>query len=243
MKNILSALRFFTILPLGAGDGQFAPRRLAASLPAAGLIVGLLTAAFDLLASRLWPGPAAAALDVVFLAVVSGALHLDGLADTADGLYGGKTRERALEIMKDSRTGAMGVAAVACCLLAKWAGIFSLDAPSRFLFLTLVPAYARGSALFGFAFLSYGRQGDGTGRAFFDEPLSVADFRWLILPAALSLLAGWRCLVLNAGFAAVVAVVLMFYKKRINGITGDMLGAMIEVTETLLFLAVATRLS
>jgi adenosylcobinamide-GDP ribazoletransferase len=209
-----------------------------ASLPIAGLIIGLLTALFDSLALRLWPAPAVAALDVVFLAVISGALHLDGLADTADGLYGGKTRERALEIMKDSRSGAIGVVAVACCLLAKWAGIFSLD-ESRFLLLTLIPAYARSGVLFGFAFLDYGRQGEGTARAFFDEPLSRYDFRWLLLPVALSLLTGWQCLLINGWFAAVTITVLLFYKRKIGCITGDMLGAMIEVSETMMFLGVA----
>lgn len=238
MKDLLSALRFFTILPLGPGSNDFSPRRLAAGLPLAGLVVGLLTAVFDLLAAAFWPAPAVAALDVVFLAVLTGALHLDGLADTADGLYAGHSREKALAIMKDSRTGAMGVVAVACCLLAKWAGLFSLE-ESRFLLLTLIPAYARSGVLFGLVFLEYGRTGEGTARAFFDEPLAASDFRWLALPVALSLLTGWRFLLLNIGFAVVVAVVLMFYKRRLGCITGDMFGALIEVSEVALLLVVA----
>jgi len=70
MRDVLAALRFFTILPLGRGE--FEPGNMAAVFPIAGMIVGLLTAGFDLLAMRLWPGPAAAVLDVVFLAVISG---------------------------------------------------------------------------------------------------------------------------------------------------------------------------
>ena len=238
MKDILSALRFFTILPLGAGDGTFAPRRLVAALPLAGLIIGLLTALFDSLAMGLWPPPAVAALDVVFLAVISGALHLDGLADTADGLYGGKTRERALEIMKDSRTGAIGVVAVGCCLLAKWAGIFSLD-HSRFLLLVLIPAYARAGVLFGFMSLGYGREGEGTARAFFDESLTWYDCRWLLLLIGLSCLTGWRCLAVNGLAVLAISSIVLFYKRRIGCITGDMLGAMIEITEVAMLLGVS----
>ena len=238
MKDVLSALRFFTILPLGAGDGEFAPRRLVTSLPTAGLIIGLMTAGFDFLAMQLWPAPAVAVLDVVFLAIVSGGLHLDGLADTVDGLYGGKTRERALEIMKDSRTGAIGVVAVVCCLLAKWAGIFSLD-QSRFVLLMLVPAYARAGVLFGFMYLGYGRQGEGTARAFFDESISWYDCRWCLLLAAFSLLTGWRCFVINGLSALTILAILLFYKRKIGCITGDMLGAMIEIAEVVLFLGVA----
>jgi len=237
MKDILSALRFFTILPLGQDRGEFAPKPMVVSLPLAGLIIGLLIALFDSLAMRLWPFPTVAALDVVFMAIITGGLHLDGLADTADGLYGGNSRERALEIMKDSRTGAIGVVAVACCLLAKWAGFFGLD-ESRFLLLMLIPAYARAGVMFGFAYLDYGRSGEGTARAFFDEPLSGYDFRWLGLLVILSLFAGWQCVLLNVGFALVTTAVLLFYRRKIGCITGDMLGAMIEVSEIIMLLFV-----
>jgi adenosylcobinamide-GDP ribazoletransferase len=66
-------------------------------------------------------------LDVVLLAAITGAFHLDGLADMADGLYGQREREKALAIMKDSRVGAMGLVAVACVLLVKTVGLGSID--------------------------------------------------------------------------------------------------------------------
>lgn len=236
IKDVLAAIRFATIFPVG--QEIFNPRRVAACLPAAGLVIGLLLAVFDQSVSGLWSPAAVAALDVVFLAVISGALHLDGLADTADGLYAGHSKERALEIMKDSRTGAMGVVAIACCLLVKWGGLTDLDG-SRFWLIMLVPAYARAGVLFGFRFLEYGRRGEGTALAFFEEPLSAADFSWLMVLAGLSLFTGLHMLVLNLGFFGITAAILWFYKRRLGCITGDMLGAMIEVTEALLFLIVA----
>lgn len=235
MIHILSAIRFFTIIPVRTGD--FQPRHLAACAPAAGLLIGLLLACVDAAALKLWSVFTASAIDVVFLAVITGALHLDGLADTADGLYGGRTREKALEIMKDSRTGAMGVVAVACCLLARWAGVHELDG-HRFLLLALIPAYGRATVLFGFRFLEYGRSGEGTAKAFFEEKLSAWDFRWVAVVVALSFFAGRSAVALNLGFACATALVLWFYKKRMGCITGDMLGAMIEVVEVVLLIGV-----
>ncbi|MFP4445266.1 MAG: adenosylcobinamide-GDP ribazoletransferase [Desulfosudaceae bacterium] len=236
MKTLLSALRFTTLLPLGRG--KFAPRAMVAGMPLAGLAIGLLLAGFDWLVASLWPLPAVAALDLVFLAVITGGLHLDGVADTADGLYGGHDRDTALAIMKDSRTGAIGVVALVCCLAVKWAGLASLE-EDRFLLLVLVPAFARSGSLFGFRALPYGRPEGGTAGAFFDADRSWSAFRWFLPVVVLSLLAGSRFFMINLGFVLVTAGMLWFYKKKVNCITGDMLGAMIEVTEALLFLLVA----
>ncbi|MDY6906261.1 MAG: adenosylcobinamide-GDP ribazoletransferase [Thermodesulfobacteriota bacterium] len=236
LKGVRSAVGFATIIP--AGDGEFNPRVVASAMPAAGLLIGLVLAIFDAVAAGVWSTTVASALDVVFLAVVTGALHIDGLADTVDGLYGGQTRERMLEIMKDSRVGAMGATAIGCCLLAKFAGLTTLE-HHRFLLLMLIPAYARGGTLFGFYFLEYGRGSEGTGSAFFEEPLGLSDFRWLGVVIALSMLTGWHMVWLNAGFAVITAATLLFYKRMIGCITGDMLGAMIEVTEVGLVLMVA----
>ena len=235
-QNILGAIGFATIIPVGTV--AFNPRQLAANLPVAGLLIGLLLALFDLLLGGLWSRPAVSALEIVLLAVITGALHLDGLADTADGLYGQNSRERALEIMKDSRTGAMGVVAIVCCLAVKWAGLSNLD-DSRLWLLILIPAYARAGNLFGFRFLEYGRQGQGTALAFFEEEFTGSDFRWLALLVGLSVFAGWQMVVLNLGFLVIVILILWFYKRKIGCITGDMLGAMVEVTEAGLFLAVS----
>lgn len=239
MKHFLAALQFLTALPLGRSQ-RFEPRNMVPFFPVVGLVLGGILFLLDRGFLQLWSPEIAALLDVVALAALTGALHLDGLGDTADGLYGRRAPQEALAIMKDSRIGVMGLTAVVCCLALKWAGIAGLDS-DRGLLLILVPAYARCGILFGMRALPYGRAEGGTGSAFFQRPPGIVAF-WALVPlAALSLALGWRCLVLNGAFAVIVAAVLYFYHRKIGCITGDMLGGLTEMLEAGLFLAVAAE--
>ncbi|MBW2603287.1 MAG: adenosylcobinamide-GDP ribazoletransferase [Deltaproteobacteria bacterium] len=237
MKRLIAALQFLTIIPLGK-SAIYDPKGMVPFFPVAGIIVGALLSIFDYVALRFWPEPITAVLDVVFLAVITAALHLDGLGDTADGLMGHRSREKALMIMKDSRIGAMGLVTVVCTLAVKWAGIMHLDV-HRTLLLVLIPAFARSGMMFGIRFLKYGRPGGGTGYDIFGEPLKLSAFRAVLIPVLLSVLLGWRGIWLNVAFALTIATIIFYYKKRMGCITGDMLGAMTEVTESLLFLLVS----
>ena len=214
---------------------------MIAYFPLTGLLIGLLLALFDALAVRAWSPATAAVLDILLLAVLTGALHLDGLGDTADGLLGHRPRERALEIMKDSRMGAMGLVAVIGCLAVKWAGIGGIT-ENRFLFLMIVPAWARAGMLFGIKYLPYGRPGGGTGYALFAEPLQWFDFRWLLLLLPLTLIAGRPGIGLLLTFAIATTFLIGYFGTRMGCITGDMLGAMCEITESTLFLAASATL-
>ncbi|MGM0454280.1 MAG: adenosylcobinamide-GDP ribazoletransferase [Thermodesulfobacteriota bacterium] len=238
MNDFLSAIRFLTLLPAGKGDRRFDAVSMLAWFPVAGLVVGAILAVFDWAALHLWPPYVAAVLDVLLLAVVTGALHLDGIGDTADGLFAHHSPARALEIMKDSRVGAMGLIAVVLCLAVKWAGISALADGHRFLSLLVVPAFARGALIFAVTVLPYGRDA-GTGQSFFERSIPLHTFLPLAAPIVLALFLGPRFLLLIAGFAAVTAAAIFFYKKRIGGITGDMLGALCETEEALLFLLLA----
>lgn len=236
MNALISAFQFISILPVG-GFEKFDARAAVPFFPVVGLVLGCLLSAVDFAATHAWSPATAAVVDVVFLAVVTGAFHLDGLGDTADGLFSHRGRERALEIMKDSRVGVMGLVAVVCGLALKWGGIAGLGS-HRALLLVLVPAYARAGMLFGMRFLPYGREG-GTGRAFFDEPLRAGSFWGLAVLVALSGFLGWQGLWLNIWFVVLTAGILRYYKKQMGCVTGDMLGAMSEVTEAVLFLVVS----
>lgn len=240
MKNFISAIQFLTILPAGKSR-IFDPDRMVQYFPIVGLLLGFMVSAFDRLISRFWSEPVVAILDVIFLVLLTGAFHLDGLGDTADGLLGHRTKESALAIMKDSRIGVMGLAAIICGLSLKWGGILGLDA-YRDLLLVIIPAYARGGILFGIKFLKYGRPEGGTGHAFFGKPLKVSGFWGLAIPIAISFFMGWRGIWLNFIFILMTAVILMYYNKRVGCITGDMLGAMTEVLESALFLMVSVGL-
>ncbi|MEA2060427.1 MAG: adenosylcobinamide-GDP ribazoletransferase [Thermodesulfobacteriota bacterium] len=240
IKDFKSALMFITILPTGRNT-EFSPSGMVRFFPVVGLFLGALLIVTDLLSSLFWPLPVAALMDVLFLAAVTGAFHLDGLGDTADGLFSHRSPQRALEIMKDSRTGMMGLVAVFSILALKTAGIYSLKNAGTGMFplmvLLIVPAYARGGMLFGMRFLKYGRKNTGTGLGFFKNKLLPKDFIFLCIPVAVSLCLGMPGMVLNLVFALVVFLILMFYKSKLGCITGDMLGAMTEITEAVLFLA------
>jgi adenosylcobinamide-GDP ribazoletransferase len=211
---------------------------MVAWFPAVGLLLGSILALVDALALRLWGAAAAAAIDVVALAVMTGAFHLDGLGDTADGLFSHRPRERMLEIMKDSRIGVMGVVAIGSVLALKWAGISGLG-DGRALVLVLVPAYGRCAILLAMRCLDYGRPEGGTGRPFFEHRIGARQFWGVAATLGFSLILGRRALFLNAGFLLLTAMVVYYYKSRLGCVTGDMLGAIAEVTEAGLFLAAA----
>ena len=237
MKRLIAALQFLTIIPLGKSV-IYDPKGMVPFFPVAGIIIGGLLSIFDHVALNFWPTPVTAVLDVVLLVVITAALHLDGLGDSADGLLGHRSREKALLIMKDSRIGVMGLVAIVCTLAVKWGGIMHLTA-HRTLLLVLIPAYARSTMIFGIRFLEYGRPDGGTGYDFFGESLKLSAFRWLLIPVTLSIFLGWRGVWLNLIFAVFTVIIILYYKKRMGCITGDMLGAMTEVTEALLFLLIS----
>ena len=233
MRNFIAALQFMTVLPLGKVE-SFDPPKMVQWFPLVGVLLGLLLALFDAVVIRLWTAPVAALLDVILLAVLTGAFHLDGLGDTADGLLSPSSRDKALEIMKDSRIGTMGLIAILFGLALKWSGIAGLDF-HRSILLIMIPAYARAGILFAMRFFPYGRS-NGTGKPFFDQKLTLKHFWGLVLPVGLSLTIGLNAIWLNLSFAIIITGILLFYKKRLGVITGDMLGAMIEITEAGLFL-------
>ena len=240
LTDLRACIAFITILPTGKNP-VYSPLGMIRFFPVAGLIIGALLVITDILASMVWAAPAAALVDLIFLVAVTGAFHLDGLGDTADGIFSHQGRERALDIMKDSRTGMMGLVAVALGLLTKLAGIWSVKtscspAQAMAVFL-IVPSFSRASMIFGIKYLNYGRQGRGTGKDLFERPLHAKDFYLCLIPLVLSLFLGFRGLVLISGFVVGCFVILSFYKQKMNCITGDMLGAMTEVMEAGLFMA------
>jgi adenosylcobinamide-GDP ribazoletransferase len=232
-------MAFITILPTGKNP-VYSPVGMIRFFPVVGLIIGTLLVITDVLASMVWPAPAAALVDLIFLVAVTGAFHLDGLGDTADGMFSHRGRERALEIMKDSYTGMMGLVAVVLGLAAKLAGIWSVKtscSPAQAMAIFfLVPSFSRVSMIFGIKYLNYGRKGKGTGKDLFDRPLNSKDFYLCLIPLGFSLFLGYKGLILISGFALGCVAILKFYKQKMNCITGDMLGAMTEVMEAWLFM-------
>jgi len=236
-NDFKSALQFITILPAGK-NSHFSPSGMIKFFPVVGLLIGFCLILFDLIVSIFFYEGIVVLFDVLFLVAITGAFHLDGVGDTADGIFSHRSREKALLIMKDSRTGMMGLVAVVCTLAVKFAGIYSVKVycagiPAMLFFL-IIPAYARASMIFGIRFLNYGRD-SGTGHDFFERKLTVMDFLWVLIPVIISVFTGYKFFIINITFGLMVFVILCFYKEKLNCITGDMLGAMTEVIEALLF--------
>ena len=128
LEPLRAALSFLTVLPVGGGR-PLAARQISHSrayYPAVGLLLGLLLLGLERGVSMVLPPPLTAAILLAALAAATRALHLDGLMDICDGVFGGHTRERRLEIMQDSRVGAFGVASGGVILLWKYAALLSL---------------------------------------------------------------------------------------------------------------------
>lgn len=240
--DLKSALQFSTLLPVGGGN-VFRPVGQVAMFPVVGLLLGGILAVADALLSLLWPPLVVGILDTVLLMVLTGGFHLDGLGDTADGLFSHRSRERTLEIMKDSRSGAMGVLAMIAVLAMKWAGFASMAEPgwTRALLLIAIPSLARASQILGIGLLPYGRK-EGTAHDLFGDVPLAGRLRFVPIPVLLVLLTGGRGVVVLLVYAAITAVLLLWYKKKMGGITGDMLGAMTEITEAFLLVAAAAAL-
>ncbi len=237
MRPFLGALGFLTTLPLGR-KASFSPQDMAQYFPLVGIVLGIVLFLADAAFSHLWSDPVAAWLVVAVLILLTGALHLDGLADAADGLFSHRSADRILQIMKDTRIGVMGLVAVVVVLFAKWGGIMDLG-QDKWIVLILVPAYARAGLLVAMRLLPYGRPEEGIGRDFFRDRQGWKNF-WgfgVLLPA--SLLLGGKALVLIGAFLLITFLALWFCHRRIGCVTGDTLGALVEILEAGLFLALA----
>ncbi len=239
LSAFLTALGFLTVIP--PGQEKIQPERMAGMMsffPVVGLLIGSILAFFDYLAKGLLPRQVTDALIIAFLAFITGGLHLDGIADTADGLIGGKgDREKALAIMKDSRTGAMGVVAICLILLVKFMALDSIPSDMRPGALLLAPVLSR----WGQVLVSYGSR-----PARSDNSLAGSFMVYLKpahLVAASVMAAAFAAMFggltgLSALAAAAIACLLLkiFFNRSIGGETGDTIGATSEIAEALVFI-------
>ncbi len=235
LQPFFSAVRFLTILPVPegwCGDAE-SFRKSADWYPLVGLLIGLLAGVFDLLLCWLLPLPVASAILLTAMIVVTGALHMDGMADSADAFFSSRGRERMLEIMKDSCAGPMGVAALILLMLTKWTLLVALPEGYRFQVIALMPVCGRCAIAFLITWLPYARPEGGTA-AFTKD--STGTLRLLIAWLALILvplfLLGWGA----GGWTIIVSVGLLwvikgYYMRKIGGYTGDTLGAASELLE------------
>ncbi|MEK7476055.1 MAG: adenosylcobinamide-GDP ribazoletransferase [Candidatus Coatesbacteria bacterium] len=228
------ALQFLTVIPvrIRAAFGGPELARAMAWFPVVGALLGLLAAGVLVGWTRFVGPGAAAAVAVAVLAVVTGGLHLDGVADLADALGSHKSREEKLRIMDDSRIGAMGAATVALVLILKVALIASLPRSIAWTALVAMAAASRCAMLVPAVAFPYARREGGTAAPFVEYlgPVTVA-----VAVALTAALAGGLFHV--AGLVATTVVLVAAWlagavaARALGGITGDVLGAVNELGE------------
>jgi len=228
--GLRAAIRFLTIVPVRGGDAP--PGRAAAFFPLVGAMLGAAGAGIFLLASAAFPISIAALATVGFWAVISGVLHEDGLADVADAVRAGRSRDRMLAILKDSRIGTYGAVAVLLSVLARWQALEFLATPRVLEVLIASQAVPR-AAIVAMAWCSR-PAGSGLGAALASTLSTPAALLAIAQGAAAALLCGWRPgLILIAGSVLVVQALRGWFYRRLGGINGDCLGFTEQVLEIL----------
>lgn len=242
LKQIRLAAGFLTIFPFVDGRSS-TPEEVSASLgwfPLVGFAIGSALAAEDYLLGFACGGAIRAALTVMTLSIITGAVHLDGLADTADALGAGRDRKRALEILRDSRIGTFGASALFFALALKILAIAATAGKLRYAALWLAPGLARW-AMVALAYRLDYLRADGAGTM-----LLAHDSRRNFILASLVAIAGVLPLVgcnsLRVSTIAIATTLALgaFYRKWLGGLTGDLIGAAGEIVETAALLAMST---
>lgn len=245
LRLFFTALQFFTRLPIPGWVG-FDPAWLNQAsryFPLVGAVVGLIGAGVYTLAALLLPAPVAAVLSTAATIYATGAFHEDGFADMCDGFGGGMTRQRVLEIMKDSRIGAYGAIGIVCMLGLKCSTLAMLDPVMAISALLLAHPLSRLMATSLIWRMRYARE---EGKA---KPLAQSmrnnEFALAcitaLLPALLMIAAGWLTwTALAYSLVAALLATLWLTRKiqqRLDGYTGDCLGAVQQLSEVAIYLA------
>jgi adenosylcobinamide-GDP ribazoletransferase len=244
MRLYIIAIQFLTIIPL-----PFAVRcekedlgRSTAFFPLVGLTIGALLIALNCLFSPWLARSLCDAILVAALAVITGGLHLDGLADVCDGLAARGDRERFLAVMKDSQVGAVGAVGLVLGLLLKWQALVALPIELKWQALLLFPALARFGQVLTLIGANQARQ-DGLGAMFLKGTGGGAMFL-----ATLTAIAFSACLLGFKGVYALAAVCLftsagrLFFQRRLGGITGDTVGCISELNEIIALIVISAVL-
>ena len=244
MRSFFAALTFLTPVrvPQAWTGGERGLRSAAPFFPIVGILIGGVAAAVTFGVDRILPALPATVIVVLWLVGSSAGLHMDGLADTADGLLSSRPRERVLEIMRDSHIGTMGALAVVGVLLLKVALLASIVQPDCWRLVLLAPIAGRCALLLVMALFRYARGDGGLGTIFAVGGRKAALLAvWAV---AVLFAAGWLCASYRglaiAGASLAGSLLLGWYvQRRIGGYTGDTLGATSELIEVIPFLVAA----
>ncbi len=251
IRNFVTALQFLTIFTVKK-DHKVDENELARSMayfPFVGFLIGIILVYADKLLLRLFPDVISNIFLIIVSLVVTRALHVDGLADSIDGIMGGRDRESRLAIMKDSRIGTAGVLAVFCVLLIKYVCLNNLFTEYKTAALLTAPAFGRWSQMLMMFNATYARD-QGMGRPFVGHVryggLALASVVSLGI-SAFVIVNDARTALLAVGIPLAIAVFTLswrwFVVRKIGGVTGDAVGAASEMNEALTLLLFVFLLS
>jgi adenosylcobinamide-GDP ribazoletransferase len=248
IAGLAAAVQFLTIVPplvrrpfTGAEMG-----RAVGWFPLVGMLIGGLLVLVDLGVRRLWPAGVSATLVLAVWIVVTGGLHLDGLMDSCDGLLGGRTVEDRLRILRDPRIGSFAMIGGVLVMLTKWSVLAGMtNNADRLAALVLAPVLGRWSMTATIGSCPYARP-EGAGRAMKDhlrtgDDMLARGITCAVLIGTASWMHGVLWLAAMLMSTGVTYAVAAFACRRIGGVTGDVYGAVCELSECAVLLVLSTR--
>lgn len=244
MRQLLIAITFLTTIPLPIPK-NISPQEQGQStalFPIVGLLLGGILVGIDQIVSIVWNWKSVGRNTILVTSMVflTGGLHLDGLMDTCDGIFSRRSKERMLEIMKDSHVGAFGVIGAICILSLKLAFLNEIEADQRWRALVTAPILGRWAMSCAIALFPYARQSEGMGYPF----KNYTSRKFLLYATLIAFLSCVSVLgmpkvlaaMLTMGFAVLIAQRI---SGKLGGLTGDTYGAICEITETVALIAIS----
>lgn len=238
IENIILAIGFLTRLPIPA-KLNYSHSKLAEGLsfaPIIGSIIGGLLVMVHYVSGLVFPDQIVAGLIIVFYVYISGGLHIDGLGDLGDGLYSGKTEAAFYKVMKDSRLGTGGLLSIIFVLAFDY---LLLMETMNWKVLFLLPVAGRLAMLYGAVIGNYPKCYEGSGKLFIEERGIRNSWGMLLLILSLFyIIFNLTGILIFLGLIICTYILVNRWSKRLNGITGDMLGALVECSQTVFLMVV-----
>lgn len=234
--SFVAALRFLTSIPL-PGKRELPPKQLGKAssfFPVAGLVIGGILVLLNWLLDYILPPAVVNVMLIGALVVLTGAMHLDGLADTCDGIAGNKTVEERWAVMRDSRTGAFGVVGIVVVVLVKYVTLSSIPEEFFIVVLLFMPVVSRWAMVYAIFTYHYARQ-SGLGTAFKQSTrwpqFTIATVITFVIATGLFPLFSLAGFIIIFGVWLVITLFALYLKHKFAGLTGDTYGAINEVAE------------
>lgn len=238
LASFIFALQFLTRIQISNPEWDYEKcGRGSAFFPVVGLVAGAVLMAVKMVGELVFSPLITAALILLAEVIITGGLHVDGFMDSMDGLYSGRDRERKLEIMKDSRVGSFGALGLACLVLIKYIFYLELLKMGQMSWLLAIPVFGRWSMVYAIRFFPYLRS-QGLGNPYSDHT-GNREFMIATVVMAVTLVLGLQE---GAIFFLIPVLLIHLWLKRVRdalgGLTGDIYGAVEEISEVMGLLTV-----